>query len=44
MAPLMKNGKKIPLLPMTVINRFERSRGTFKGGEGKNPLSSMALG
>jgi hypothetical protein len=34
----MKNEKKTPLLPMTIINRFERSFGTFKGGGGKNPL------
>jgi hypothetical protein len=36
--------KKIPLLPMIVINRFKRNHGTFRGGEGKNPLSSMTLG
>jgi hypothetical protein len=35
--------KKIPLLPTTLIYRFER-RGTFKGGGGKNPLLSMTLG
>jgi hypothetical protein len=44
MAPLMKNKKKISLLPMAVINRFERSCGTFKGGGGKNPLLLMTLG
>jgi hypothetical protein len=36
--------KKTPLLPMEVINRFERSCGTFKGGKGRNPLSSVTLG
>jgi hypothetical protein len=36
--------KKLPLLPMIVINRFERSCGTFRGGGGKNPLLSMTLG
>jgi len=40
----MKNEKKLPLLPMIVINRFERSCGTFRGGGGKNPLLSMTLG
>jgi hypothetical protein len=35
MAPLMMNEKKTPLLPMTIINRFERSYGTFKRGRGK---------
>jgi hypothetical protein len=45
MAPLTKNGTKIPpLLPMIVIDRFERSCGTFRGGGGKNLLSSMTLG
>jgi hypothetical protein len=34
MAPLMKNEKKIPLLPMIVINRFERSCGTFRRRQG----------
>ncbi len=29
---------------MMVINRFERSCGTFKGGGGKNSLLSMILG
>jgi hypothetical protein len=29
---------------MIVINRFEKSHGTFKGGGGKNPLLSMTLG
>jgi hypothetical protein len=33
--------KKTPLLPATIINRFERSYGTFKGGGGKNLLSLM---
>jgi hypothetical protein len=33
MALLMKNEKKkTPLLPMTIIIRFERSCSTFKGG------------
>jgi len=45
MAPLTKNAKtKPPLLPMTFVNRFEKSCGTFKGGEGKNSLSSTTLG
>jgi len=36
MAPLMKNEKQNPqLLPMTIINRFERSCGTLKEGEEK---------
>ncbi len=39
MASLMKNEKKPPLLAKTIINRFEKSYGTFKGGKGKNPLS-----
>jgi len=36
----MKNLKKTttPLLPMMLINRFERSCATFKGGGGRNPL------
>ncbi len=29
---------------MTLINRFEKSCGTFKGEGGKNPLLSMTLG
>ncbi len=29
---------------MIVIHRFERSCGTFKGGGGKNLVSSMTLG
>jgi hypothetical protein len=36
--------KKNPSLLMIVINRFERSCDTFRGGGGKNPLWSMALG
>jgi hypothetical protein len=36
--------KKTPLLPMTIINRLERSCGTFKRGEGKTLLFSMTLG
>jgi hypothetical protein len=44
MAPLMKNEKKSPSLLMIIINRFERSCDTFKGGGGKNPLSSTTLG
>jgi hypothetical protein len=36
--------KKNPLLPMVVINRFERSCGTFKRGKGRNPMSLMTLG
>jgi hypothetical protein len=43
MASLMKNEKKPPLLPTIIINRFEKSCGTFKGGKGKNPLSLMTL-
>jgi len=35
--------KKTSLLPMTLINRFERICGTFRRGGGKNPLSSMTL-
>jgi hypothetical protein len=41
---LTNNGKKNSLLLMTLINRFERSCGTFRGGGGKNPLSSTTLG
>jgi hypothetical protein len=44
MAPLMKNEKKNPLLPIIVIRRFERSCGTFKGGGGKSLVLSMILG
>jgi hypothetical protein len=45
MAPLTKNEKKkTPLLPMIVINRFEKSYGTLKGGRGNNPLLSTTLG
>jgi hypothetical protein len=44
MAPLMKNEEKISLLTMMVINRFERSYRTFKGGGGKNSLSLKTLG
>jgi hypothetical protein len=40
MAPLMKNEKKTPLLPMTITNRFEKRYGNFKGRGGKNPLPS----
>ncbi len=29
---------------MTLINRFEKSCGTFRRGGGKNILSSMTLG
>jgi hypothetical protein len=44
MAPSTKNGTKIPpLLPMIVINRFERSCVTFRGGGRKNLLSSTTL-
>jgi hypothetical protein len=43
MASLMRNEKKPPLLAKTIINRFERSCGTFKGGKGKNPLSLTTL-
>jgi hypothetical protein len=43
MASLMKNEKKPPLLAKTIINRFEKSYGTFKGGKGKNPLSLTTL-
>jgi hypothetical protein len=38
----MKN--KTSLLPITFINRFEKSCGTFRGRGGKTPLSSMTLG
>jgi hypothetical protein len=31
------------LLATTIINSFEKSCGTFKGGKGKNPLSLMTL-
>jgi hypothetical protein len=41
---LTNNGKKNPFLLMTLINRFERSCGTFRGRGGKNPLSSTTLG
>jgi len=44
MAPLMKNEKKTHVVPMTFINRFERSYGTFRRRGGKNPLSSTTLG
>jgi hypothetical protein len=30
MTTLMKNEKKPPLLPTTLMNKFERSCGTFK--------------
>jgi len=29
--------KKTSLLPMTIINRFEKNYGTIKGGGGKSP-------
>ncbi len=29
---------------MTIIIKFEKSCGTFRGGVGKNPLSSVTLG
>jgi hypothetical protein len=35
--------KKPPLLPTTIINRFERICGTFRRGGGKNPLSLMKM-
>jgi len=35
-----KKKKRTPLLPMTLINRFERSCGTFKG-RGGNPMLSL---
>jgi hypothetical protein len=44
MAPSTKNEDKTSLLPMTLINRFEKSCDTFIGSGGKNPLSSMTLG
>jgi hypothetical protein len=31
--------KKRPLLPTTIINRFEKNCGFFRKGGGKNPLS-----
>jgi hypothetical protein len=41
MAPLTKNEKKKhPLLPMTLINMFEKSCGIFRGRGGRNPLLS----
>ncbi len=43
MAPSTKNEKTTPLLPTTLINRFERSCGTFRRGGRKNPLSSTTL-
>jgi hypothetical protein len=36
--------KKTLLLLTTVINRFERTCGTIRGGGGENPLSSTTLG
>jgi hypothetical protein len=36
--------KKNPLLLMIIINRFERSCGTFKRREGKNLLLSTTFG
>jgi hypothetical protein len=44
MAALMKNERKKALLPTIVIHMFEKSCGTFKRGQGKNPMSSMTLG
>jgi hypothetical protein len=45
MAPLVKNEKKNPpLLPTIVIHMFEKRCDTFKGGGGKNLVSSMILG
>jgi hypothetical protein len=35
MAPLMKSEKKPPLLPTTIINKFERNCDTFRGGGAK---------
>jgi hypothetical protein len=35
--------KKTLLLPVTLINRFERNCGSFRKGGGKNPLSSTTL-
>jgi hypothetical protein len=43
MAPLMKNEKKKPYCAIDIY-KFEKSYGTFKGGGGKNPLSSTTLG
>jgi hypothetical protein len=43
MAPLTKNEKKTPFLPMKLINRFERNCATFRRGGGKKPLSSITL-
>jgi hypothetical protein len=43
MAPSTNNGKKNSWLPMTLINRFERSYDAFRRGGGKNPLSSTTL-
>jgi hypothetical protein len=44
MAPFTKNEKENPpLLPMTIINMFERSCGTFKGGGRKNPHSWLVV-
>jgi hypothetical protein len=36
--------RKTSLLPMTLINRFEKICGTFRRGGEKNILSSMTLG
>ncbi len=45
MAPLTKNEKKKhPLLPMRLINGFEKSCGTFRRKGGKNPLLSHDIG
>jgi hypothetical protein len=44
MTPFTKNEKKNPLLLMAIINKFEKSCGTFRVGARKNPLSSMTLG
>jgi hypothetical protein len=35
MAPLTKNEKKTSLLPMIIINRFEKNYGTIRGRGGK---------
>ncbi len=43
MAPITKNEKKLPLLPTIVINRFEKSCGTFRRGGGKNSLWLMKV-
>jgi hypothetical protein len=43
MAPSTKNENKTMLLPMTLINRFERNCGTFRRGGRKNPLSSTTF-